>query len=137
MSWGSRASAVIHGGAGHDGSGTPLVEAPGTSLTYDDPAFPNPHSPIVRSLCTRPGHADFDAGTPVLFVHHGVRRNGRDYRDYWMDLVDEAGVLAISVEFPEACFPDHLSYQFGNLHDKEGRPNLPRTEIMWRRLIRK
>jgi aerobic C4-dicarboxylate transport protein len=35
-------------------------------------------------------------------VHHGVGRNGRDYRDYWLDLVDEAGILAISIEFPEA-----------------------------------
>jgi hypothetical protein len=63
----------------------------------------------------------------VLFVHHGVRRNGRDYWDYWLDLVDEAGVLAISVEFPERSFPDRLSYQFGNLHDHKGRPN-PREQ---------
>jgi hypothetical protein len=33
---------------------------------------------------------DYDVGTPVLFVHHGVGRNDRDYRDYWLNLVDEA-----------------------------------------------
>jgi hypothetical protein len=31
---------------------------------------------------------DYDVGTPVLFVHQGVGRNGRDYRDYWLSLVD-------------------------------------------------
>jgi hypothetical protein len=58
----------------------------------------------------------------VLFVHHGVRRNGKDYRDYWLDLVDEAGVLAIAVEFPETTFPEYLWYPFGNLRDQDGRP---------------
>jgi poly(3-hydroxybutyrate) depolymerase len=99
-----------------------LVEAPATSLPYLDPAFPD--RPLVLQAA-RP--RDFDTGIPVLFVHHGVRRNGRDYRDYWLDLVDETGVLAICVEFPEASFPDHLSYQFGNSHDQGGTPN-PRQE---------
>jgi poly(3-hydroxybutyrate) depolymerase len=95
-----------------------LVEAPATSLPYNDPAFSD--RPLALHAATP---RRFDTETPVLFVHHGVRRNGRDYRNYWLDLVEEAGVLAISVEFPEASFPDHLSYQFGNLHDREGRPN--------------
>ncbi|MGC2199537.1 MAG: hypothetical protein WA633_05230 [Stellaceae bacterium] len=56
-------------------------------------------------------------------MHHGVRRNGRDYRDYWLYLVAQAGVPAISVEFLEASFPEYLWYHFGNLHDKEGTPN--------------
>ena len=99
-----------------------LVDTPATSLPYNDPAFPD--RPLVLHAA-RP--RDFGGETPVLFVHHGVRRNGRDYRDYWLDLVDEAGVLAISVEFPEGSYPDHLSYQFGNLHAKDGKPN-PREE---------
>jgi hypothetical protein len=96
-----------------------LVEAPVcNSLLYIDPAFPN--RPLVL-YAARP--RDYDVGTPVLFVHHGVGRNGRDYRDYWLNLVDEAGILAISIEFPEATFPEHLWYHFGNLHDKDGTPN--------------
>ncbi|HJU17812.1 MAG TPA: alpha/beta hydrolase [Stellaceae bacterium] len=95
-----------------------LVEAPAVSLPYIDSAFPD--RPLVLHAA-RP--RDCHTGTPVLFVHHGVGRNGKDYRDYWLDLVDEAGVLAISVEFPEASFPEHLWYQFGNLHDKNGTPN--------------
>ena len=98
---------------------TRLVDAPGaSSLPYLDPAFPD--RPLVLHAA-RP--REYDAGTPVLFVHHGVARNGKDYRDYWLDLVDEIGVLAISIEFPEASFPEYLWYHFGNLHAKDGTPN--------------
>jgi hypothetical protein len=95
-----------------------LVEARAVSLPYVDPAFPD--RPLVLHAA-RP--RDYRAGMPVLLVHHGVGRNGRDYRDYWLDLVDGAGILAIAVEFPEASFPGHLWYQFGNLHDGNGAPN--------------
>ena len=96
-----------------------LVERPAaTSLPYVDPAFP--HRPLVLHAA-RPRHSH--VGIPVLFVHHGVGRNGEDYRNYWLKLVDPAGILAISVEFPEASFPEHLWYHFGNLHDKDGTPN--------------
>jgi hypothetical protein len=96
-----------------------LVSAPAvSSLAYVDPIFPD--RPLVLHAA-RP--RDYHSGTPVLFVHHGVARNGRDYRDYWLDLVDDARILAISIEFPEASFPEHLWYHFGNLHDKDGTPN--------------
>jgi hypothetical protein len=91
-----------------------LVEAPGPrSLPYVDPAFPNPR--------------DYHTGTPVLFVHHGVHRNGKDYSDYWLELIDEADILAIAIEFPEASFPEYLWYHFGNLHDKDGTLNRRET----------
>ena len=98
---------------------TRLVDTPGAnSLRYIDPAFPD--RPLVLHAA-RP--REYEAGTPIVFVHHGVNRNGRDYRDYWLDLVDEAGILAISIEFPEASFPEYLWYHFGNLHAKDGTPN--------------
>jgi hypothetical protein len=37
--------------------------------------------------------------------------------------VDAAGVLAISVEFPQAYFPEYLWYNFGNLRAADGTPN--------------
>jgi hypothetical protein len=95
---------------------TCLVDAPGaSSLPYVDPAFPD--RPLVLHAA-RP--REYDTETPVLFVHHGVGCNGEDYRDYWLELVDEIGVLAISIEFPEASFPEYLWYHFGNLHTKDG-----------------
>jgi hypothetical protein len=69
----------------------------------------------------------YDANTPILFVHHGVGRNGADYRDYWLPMIDEIGVLAIAVEFSEAAFPDYLWYHFGNMHTEDGMPN-PREQ---------
>ncbi len=69
----------------------------------------------------------FNPDTPVLFVHHGVGRNGADYRDYWLKLVDEVGILAIAIEFSERYFPDYLRYHFGNMHNEDGSVN-PRQQ---------
>lgn len=96
-----------------------LVATSGANETeYFDPEFPGR---ALHLYSARP--KDFDAETPVLLVHHGVGRNGRAYRDYWLPLVEDTGVLAISVEFPEASFPEHLWYNFGNLHGKDGAAN--------------
>jgi poly(3-hydroxybutyrate) depolymerase len=102
---------------------TALVDAPGAhTLMYIDPAFPGRPLPLY-SACP----SGFNADTPVLLVHHGVGRNGRDYRDYWLRLVEEAGILVIAIEFTEAAFPDYLRYHFGNMHDENGTLN-PREQ---------
>ena len=62
------------------------------------------HSPIVRWCCTA-RLRDYHVGTPVLFVHHRVRRNGRDYRDYWLNLVNALRVVDASVM---SGFPSNL-----------------------------
>jgi hypothetical protein len=96
-----------------------LVALPGAnSLAWHDAEFPD------RTLylhAARPAHCTPD--TPLLFVHHGVGRNGADYRDYWLPLVEEYGILAIAIEFPEASFPDYLRYHFGNMHNEDGTAN--------------
>ena len=95
-----------------------LVAAPGANIVpYYDPAFPD-RLLLLHAARPRAWHP----GTPVLFVHHGVARNGAAYRDYWAPMVDEIDVLAISIEFPEASFPEYLWYNFGNLHGKDGAP---------------
>src|ERR1700760_1057672 len=98
---------------------SPLVEHPGAaSLAYFDPAFPD------RQLILHAARPhDWHPGFPVVFVHHGVARNGRDYRDYWLPHVDAGDMLAIGIEFPEASFPEYLWYNFGNLHTKDGAAN--------------
>ena len=100
-----------------------LVAAPGpASLPYFDPAFPDQ---MLILHAARP--AEWHPGLPVVFVHHGVARNGQDYRDYWLPHVDTGSMLAIAIEFPEASFPEYLWYNFGNLHAKDGTPN-PREQ---------
>ncbi len=99
------------------------MAAPGAhSQPYIDPAFPD--RPLMLHAA-RPVH--FDSDTPLLFVHHGVGRNGAAYRDYWLNLVDEAGIFAISIEFSEQYFPDYLRYHFGNMHSEDGSAN-PREQ---------
>jgi hypothetical protein len=98
-----------------------LVAAPGaSSVTYIDLEFPE--RPLILHAA-RPN--DWTVDTPVLFVHHGVGRNGRDYRDYWLKMIESIRLLVIAIEFSEASFPDYLWYHFGNRHDEAGTPNPP------------
>jgi hypothetical protein len=100
-----------------------LAAAPGpSSIPYHDPVFPD------RTLILHAARPHgYTPDTPVLFVHHGVARNGEAYRDYWLPYVDDAGIFVISVEFPEATFPEYLWYNFGNLHAQDGTAN-PRDQ---------
>ena len=83
-----------------------LVAAPGANaVDYFDPAFPDRRL-VLHSARPR----QYDAKTPILFVHHGVARNGATYRDYWLEHVDPCGILAISIEVPEATFPEYLRF---------------------------
>src|ERR1700732_5145803 len=86
-----------HGGCAQMIDLSPLVDAPGPrSLAYFDPAFPD-RSLVLHAARPRDWHPDL----PVVFVHHGVTRNGPDYRDYWLPHVDAGAMLAIAIEFPE------------------------------------
>ncbi len=96
-----------------------LVARPGAnSVSWYDRQFPEQ---VLYLHAARP--RVFDPRTPVLFVHHGVGRNGEAYRDYWLPLAEANGILAIAIEFPEQSFPDYLNYHFGNLHNEDGTPN--------------
>lgn len=107
--------------SGNDLSG--LVATSGaTSSPYFDAHFPDQEL-VLHAARPCNWHPDM----PVLFVHHGVARNGRDYRDYWLPHVDDSEFLVIAIEFPEASFPEYLWYNFGNLHGKDGTAN-PREQ---------
>jgi poly(3-hydroxybutyrate) depolymerase len=100
-----------------------LVAHPGAnSLAWHDPAFPDQR---LFLHAARPVH--YTPQTPLLFVHHGVGRNGAAYRDYWLPLAEQHELLAVAIEFPEDSFPDYLRYHFGNLHNEDGTPN-PREQ---------
>jgi len=102
-----------------------LARAGSNDVPYVDPHFPD--RPLILRIA-RPKHCD--AGTPVLFVHHGINRNGHDYRDFWLPLVDEAGVLVIAPEFSNESFPGSRWYNFGNLRDEAGQAQ-PREQCTY------
>ncbi len=102
-----------------------LARAGSNDVPYVDPHFPD--RPLILRIA-RPKHCD--AATPVLFVHHGINRNGYDYRDFWLPLVDEAGVLVIAPEFSKESFPGSRWYNFGNLADEVGVPQ-PREQCTY------
>lgn len=98
---------------------SPLIARPGpNTLSYFDRAFPD-----RRLILHAARPAEWHPDQPIVLVHHGVARNGQDYRDYWLPHVDAGGFLAIAIEFPEDSFPEYLWYNFGNLHTKDGQPN--------------
>lgn len=96
-----------------------LIAHPGANeITTVDPQFPL-RPLILRSARPR----QYTPDTPVVFVHHGRGRNGADYRDYWLPLVDEADILVVAPEFSDASFPDSRWYNHGNLLDDADLPN--------------
>ncbi len=59
---------------------------------------------------------------PVVFVMHGLQRNGADYRDDWAGLAAEHGFLLVVPEFSEAAFPREWGYNLGNVSNADGTP---------------
>jgi len=100
---------------------TRLIDSPGAhSVDWFDEAFPGKRLGL-HAAC--PG--GYAPDTPLLFVHHGVGRNGASYRDYWLPLAEAEKILVVAIEFPEEGFPDYLRYHFGNMHNEDGSANPP------------
>lgn len=97
-----------------------LAGAGANAMAYTDVAFPT-RKMTLFSACPR----RVTPATPVVFVLHGVGRNGDDYRDHWLDQVDEHDVLAIAPTFPAEDFPGAGWYNGGNLLAADGTLNPP------------
>jgi len=89
---------------------------------YEDPHLPG--RPVLLHAA-RPER--YSPATPLLFAHHGDLRNGGDYRDYWLPLVDEAKFLVVVPEFAPSAYPGPAWYNLGNRVDENGRTR-PREE---------
>lgn len=62
------------------------------------------------------------ADLPVVFVMHGVQRNGEQYRDEWVEAAERKRFLLIVPEFSREQFPGEEGYILGNMRDEDGRP---------------
>lgn len=60
----------------------------------NDAWYEDPHLPGRPVLLRAARPERYSPATPLLFAHHGDLRNGGDYRDYWLPLVDEAKFLS-------------------------------------------
>ena len=54
------------------------------------------------------------ADSKIVFVMHGVERNGEEYRDHWVRYAERNNFLLLAPEFSEQDFPRD-EYQFGNV----------------------
>jgi poly(3-hydroxybutyrate) depolymerase len=62
--------------------------------------------------------------SPIVFVMHGVKRDGKTYRDQWVAHSKKGGFLVAVPEFPEGEYPGD-AYQQGNIRDRAGKPIPP------------
>lgn len=60
--------------------------------------------------------------TPVVFVMHGVERNGQAYRNSWVEYAQKGRFLLLVPEFSQDIFPDIEQYNLGNMFSKSGAP---------------
>src|SRR5882672_481517 len=90
---------------------------------YEDPRL------LGRPVLLRAARpANYSPATPLLFVHHGDLRNGGDYRDYWLPLIEEAQLLVIAPEFTSSLYPGLTWYNLGN---RVGEDGAGRTRTEW------
>ena len=61
-----------------------------------------------------------DAQTPVVFVMHGVARDGERYLTDWIPLAQEKNFLLVVPEFSKEQFVGVEGYIYGNTVDKAG-----------------
>lgn len=74
--------------------------------------------PTIKVYMLRPGHAD--ASAPVVFVMHGVRRDGDRYFDDWKALSEKFGFVLVVPEFSNKAFPKAAAYNLGGVVGENG-----------------
>jgi hypothetical protein len=57
----------------------------------------------------------YTPNTIILFVMHGVKRNGRTYRDKWIPHAEEMDVLLVVPQFSKKYYRTGRSYALGNV----------------------
>ena len=63
----------------------------------------------------------------VLFVMHGVKRNGKDYRNDWIKYSNDKKFILLVPEFSNKEFPKSSNYNLANIANSNGKIN-PRKD---------
>lgn len=59
-------------------------------------------------------------GSEVVFVMHGIKRNGDEYRDFWIDAAEANNLLIVAPTFLDDTFPDTDNYNNGMVRAADG-----------------
>lgn len=95
---------------------TPLILPPGRAATpFIDPG--NPDRPLVIESYRPAAHGPDD---PVVLVQHGMKRNGDDYRDFWIEAAERHRLLIVAPTFSDAHYPEAESYNNGLVFAADG-----------------
>src|SRR5258708_1225044 len=62
----------------------------------------------------------FTLDRPILMVMHGRKRNGAEYRDYFVPESERCGFLVVAPTFAEAQYPHPHAYNYGRMVDGNG-----------------
>ena len=89
------------------------------ALAYLDARHPD--RPLVIHTYRPAAHGPDD---PVVLVQHGIKRNGDEYRDFWIDAAEKHRVLVVATTFGDEAFPKPENYNNGMVvaPDGDGAP---------------
>lgn len=97
-----------------------------TTLTLDPPqgrsTLPftdarHPQRPLEVNFYRPAAHGPDDE---VVFVQHGMLRNGDEYRDFWIEAAEKHNLLIVAPTFGNAHFPQPESYNNGLVVGEDG-----------------
>jgi poly(3-hydroxybutyrate) depolymerase len=64
--------------------------------------------------------ANFTPDSPIVLCIHGRKRNGADYRDFWIDDAERRGLLIVAPELSEEHYPHPHDYNLGAMQRADG-----------------
>lgn len=70
----------------------------------------------------------FNNTSQIVFVMHGVKRNGKEYRDAWLRHAERGRFLLLVPEFSKMGYPCSTGYNLGNMFSSSGARN---DEVLW------
>lgn len=85
------------------------------ALEYLDPMHPG--RPLVVNTYRPAAHGPDD---PVVLVQHGIRRNGDEYRDFWIEAAERHRLLIVATTFGDQAFPQPMNYNNGSVLNGDG-----------------
>jgi poly(3-hydroxybutyrate) depolymerase len=74
--------------------------------------------------------ASFTPESRIVVVMHGRRRNGAEYRDFWIAESERQGFLVVTPEFSEARYPHPHRYNYAGMVRADGAL-APRNEWLF------